>query len=79
MRPQPPKWAWVEYVLSAHGPEVGHAALAAVRAGGSYAAWKAAFATLPESPARPLRFGDERRLASRTGFAAARPRLPVLV
>ena len=38
IRPQPPKWAWVEYVLSQRGPEAGHAAIRAVHDGGSVGA-----------------------------------------
>jgi radical SAM superfamily enzyme YgiQ (UPF0313 family) len=37
-----PKWAWVEYRLAQGGFAEGLAALAASRAGGSYATWKAA-------------------------------------
>lgn len=78
LRPQPPKWAWVEYVLSQRGPEVGYAAIEAVHAGGGYGAWRKAFATLPEQNPRPLVFGDEARRARRTGFAADRKRLEVI-
>ena len=77
MRPQPPKWAWVEYVLAQRGPEGGHAAIAAVHAGGGFRAWQNAFASMPEST-RPLLFGDEWLVARRRGKAAERPRLPVL-
>ncbi|MGA2260999.1 MAG: radical SAM protein [Acidobacteriota bacterium] len=38
------RWAWVEYMLSQGGEAAGLAALAAWRAGGSFAAWKRAFA-----------------------------------
>jgi hypothetical protein len=37
-----PKWAWVEYRLAQGGFAEGLAAVAAARAGGGYAAWKAA-------------------------------------
>jgi radical SAM superfamily enzyme YgiQ (UPF0313 family) len=77
MRPQPPKWAWVEYVLAQRGGEVGHAAIEAVHAGGGFRAWQQAFARMPEH-ARPLLFGDEWLVARRRGKAAERPRLPVL-
>ncbi|MFV8756472.1 B12-binding domain-containing radical SAM protein [Nannocystaceae bacterium ST9] len=77
MRPQPPKWAWVEYVLAQRGGEVGHAAIEAVHAGGGFRAWEQAFARMPERP-RPLLFGDEWLVARRRGKAAERARLPVL-
>lgn len=80
IRPQSPRWAHVEYLLAQHGPEGGHAALAAIRAGGRYADWASAFAALP-APSRPLVFGDEAARARRKGKAALiddRPRLPVL-
>ncbi len=77
LRPQPPKWAHVEYVLSQRGPEVGYAAIEAVHAGGGYRAWMNAFEGLPEDNPRPLVFGDEARRAGRTG-KARRDRLPVL-
>jgi radical SAM superfamily enzyme YgiQ (UPF0313 family) len=48
VRPTSPRWAWVEYRLAQGGPEAGHAALAAWRAGGSFAAWKRALAEVPE-------------------------------
>ena len=71
-RNAPPKWAWVEYVLSQRGPEVGHLAIEAVHQGGNFGAWKRVFATLPEANPRGLVFGDEARRAGRTGFAALR-------
>ncbi len=37
-----PKWAWIEYRLAQGGPAEGRAAITAARAGGSFAAWKAA-------------------------------------
>jgi radical SAM superfamily enzyme YgiQ (UPF0313 family) len=42
------KWAWVEYVLAQGGPEEGLAVLEAMRAGGKFAAYKRAFASLAE-------------------------------
>lgn len=78
IRPQPPKWAWVEYVLAQRGPEVGAAAIEAVHAGGRFADWKRAFASLPPQNERALVYGDEARRARRTGFAINRPRLPVV-
>ncbi|MGB1699096.1 MAG: B12-binding domain-containing radical SAM protein, partial [Nannocystaceae bacterium] len=67
IRPQPPKWAWVEYVLSQRGPEIGYRAIEAVHNGGNFGAWKKAFADLPAENPRPLIFGDEARRAARTG------------
>lgn len=47
------KWAWVEYVLAQGGEAEGRAVADAVHAGGSFGAYKKAFAALPE--ARPRR------------------------
>ena len=44
VRPTSARWAWVEYMLAQCGPEAGLAAMDAWRAGGSFAAWKRAFA-----------------------------------
>jgi radical SAM superfamily enzyme YgiQ (UPF0313 family) len=80
IRPQSPRWAHVEYLLAQAGPEGGHAALDAVRAGGRYADWTRAFAEHPASP-RELVFGDEAARARRKGRAAEiddRPHLPVI-
>ncbi len=44
VRPTSARWAWVEYVLAQGGLEAGRRALTAHRAGGSFAAWKKAFA-----------------------------------
>ena len=49
------RWAWVEHLLAQGGPEAGVAALGAVRAGGSFADWKRAFAQVPGESARPWR------------------------
>lgn len=62
------KWAWVEYVLSQGGRPEAEALLSAVRAGGSFADYRSAFAKLghapsgagyaeavPPPPSRPLR------------------------
>jgi radical SAM superfamily enzyme YgiQ (UPF0313 family) len=43
-RPTSARWAWVEYVLAQGGIEAGRRALTAHQAGGSFAAWKRAFA-----------------------------------
>jgi radical SAM superfamily enzyme YgiQ (UPF0313 family) len=77
LRPQPPKWAWVEYVLAQRGAELGHAAIEAVHAGGGFRAWVRAFERMPERP-RELVFGDEWLVARRRGKAAERTRLPLL-
>lgn len=69
IRPQSPRWAHVEYLLAQRGPEGGHAALAAVRAGGRYRDWVRAFEAEPVRE-RPLVFGDEARRAQRKGKAA---------
>jgi radical SAM superfamily enzyme YgiQ (UPF0313 family) len=50
------KWAWVEYVLAQGGEAEGLAVLDAVHAGGTFAAYKRAFADLtPKAPKRALR------------------------
>ena len=77
IRPQPPKWAYVEYELAQRGVEVSEAAVEAVHAGGSYRAWCKAFEKLPPIVREPL-YGDESRRARRTGFAKDRARLPLL-
>ena len=80
LRPQSPRWAHVEYLVAQRGPEGGHAALAAVRAGGRYRDWVRAFDELGPNE-RGLVFGDEARRAKRRGAAAKitdRPTLPVL-
>ena len=40
-----PRWAWVEALLAAGGPEAGEAAVRAVRAGGRFAHWKRALSS----------------------------------
>lgn len=69
IRPQSPRWAHVEYLLAQRGVEAGHAALAAVHAGGRYRDWVRAFEAAPVHE-RPLVFGDEARRARRKGKAA---------
>jgi radical SAM superfamily enzyme YgiQ (UPF0313 family) len=44
VRPTSARWAWVEYLLAQGGLDAGRRALAAHQAGGSFAAWKRAFA-----------------------------------
>lgn len=53
VRPTSARWAWVEYVLAQGGPDAGEAVLRAVRAGGSFADHKRAFAELDGSDHRP--------------------------
>jgi len=48
------KWAWVEYVLAQGGAAEGRAVLDAVRAGGTFAAYKRAFSSL-EPRVTPVR------------------------
>ena len=54
------RWAWVEYMLAQSGPESGLAALDAWRAGGSFAAWKKAFAEREVKPFQAARVTDGR-------------------
>lgn len=54
VRPTSARWAWVEYKLASAGLAGGHVALRAVHAGGSFAAWKKAFASV-EAEERPWR------------------------
>lgn len=51
IRPTSARWAWVEYMLAQGGAEAGLAAEDAWRAGGSFAAWRRAFA---ERGIRPM-------------------------
>jgi radical SAM superfamily enzyme YgiQ (UPF0313 family) len=56
IRPTSARWAWVEYMLAQGGRDAGLAAEDAWRAGGSFAAWKRAFAerrVQPMAAARP--------------------------
>ncbi len=49
------RWTWVEYMLAQGGRPEGRAVLDAVRAGGSFRAWKRAFDALPaDRPRRAL-------------------------
>jgi radical SAM superfamily enzyme YgiQ (UPF0313 family) len=61
VRPTSARWAWVEYMLAQSGPEAGLAALAAWRAGGSFAAHKRAFEELGVQPFLQRRTPDGRR------------------
>lgn len=49
------RWAWVEAMLAQGGPEAGEAVLAAVHAGGRFAAWKTALQALPPESMAPWR------------------------
>lgn len=69
LRPQSPRWAYVEYLLAQRGAEGGHAALQAVRDGGRYRDWIRAFEALPPNE-RSFIYGDEARRAGRKGKAA---------
>lgn len=54
LRPASARWAWVEYMLAQGGESAGLAAMDAWRAGGSFRAWKRAFAArevMPEARA----------------------------
>jgi hypothetical protein len=44
------RWAWVEYVLAQGGEAEGAAVVEAVAAGGSFQAYKQAFAVLEKKP-----------------------------
>ncbi len=48
------RWAWVEYMLAQGDSRAGLAALDAWRAGGSFAAWKRAFAARAVRPTGPI-------------------------
>jgi len=63
LRPTSPKWAWVEYRLAQGGFAAGLAAARAARAGGRYADWRAALATVPEPSSR----GPSLRMSSVAG------------
>jgi radical SAM superfamily enzyme YgiQ (UPF0313 family) len=61
VRPTSARWAWVEYLLAQCGPEAGLAARDAWAAGGSFAAWKRAFAQRGCTPTLRARVPDGRR------------------
>ena len=61
VRPTSARWAWVEYMLAQCGPEAGLAAMDAWQAGGSFAAWKWAFAERGCTPSMRARTADGRR------------------
>lgn len=53
VRPTSARWAWVEYMLAQGDARAGLAALDAWRDGGSFAAWKRAFAARGATPTGP--------------------------
>jgi radical SAM superfamily enzyme YgiQ (UPF0313 family) len=53
VRPTSARWAWVEYMLAQGDADAGLAAMDAWRAGGSFAAWKRAFAERGVEPTGP--------------------------
>jgi radical SAM superfamily enzyme YgiQ (UPF0313 family) len=53
VRPTSARWAWVEYMLAQGDSRAGLAAMDAWRAGGSFAAWKRAFAARDAVPTGP--------------------------
>ncbi len=55
VRPTSARWAWVEYMLAQGDRKAGLAAVDAWQAGGSFAAWKRAFAARGAEPTGPLR------------------------
>ncbi len=55
------RWAWVEYMLSQGDESAGLAAMDAWRAGGSFAAWKRAFAARSAQPHGATSVPDGRR------------------
>ena len=53
VRPTSARWAWVEYMLAQGDQRAGRAVLEAHRNGGSFAAWKKAFAACCAEPTGP--------------------------
>jgi radical SAM superfamily enzyme YgiQ (UPF0313 family) len=64
VRPTSARWAWVEYMLAQCGPEAGLAAMDAWTAGGSFAAFRKAFAERGCTPFLAARVEDGRRKAT---------------
>ena len=73
VRPTSARWAWVEYMLAQCGPEAGLAAMDAWRAGGSFAAWKKAFAGRGCTPTLRARVSDGRRVPTEWPRIDGRP------
>ena len=65
VRPTSARWAWVEYMLAQCGPEAGLAAMDAWAAGGSFAAFRHAFAERGCTPFLAARGEDGRRHPTR--------------
>jgi radical SAM superfamily enzyme YgiQ (UPF0313 family) len=61
VRPTSARWAWVEYMLAQCGPEAGLAAMDAWAAGGTFAAFRHAFAERGCTPFLAARVEDGRR------------------
>jgi radical SAM superfamily enzyme YgiQ (UPF0313 family) len=74
VRPTSARWAWVEYMLAQGDHRAGLAALDAYRAGGSFAAWKRAFAERGAAPTGP----KQRVPTTRELAAQKRAALPVV-
>jgi radical SAM superfamily enzyme YgiQ (UPF0313 family) len=64
VRPTSARWAWVEYMLAQCGPEAGLAAMDAWAAGGTFAAFRHAFAERGCTPFLAARVEDGRRQAT---------------
>jgi radical SAM superfamily enzyme YgiQ (UPF0313 family) len=79
VRPTSARWAWVEYMLAQCGPEAGLAAMDAWAAGGSFAAFRRAFAERGCTPYLAARVEDGRRHPTLWPVVAgtARPTAPV--
>ena len=60
--------AWIEYRLSQGGAEAGLAAHAAWRSGGSFAAWRSAFAAVSEAPRQALAAAETHGLWAPAGM-----------
>jgi radical SAM superfamily enzyme YgiQ (UPF0313 family) len=73
VRPTSARWAWVEYMLAQCGPEAGLAAMDAWRAGGSFSAWKRAFAERGCTPSLRARVPDGRRVPTEWPTVAGQP------
>jgi radical SAM superfamily enzyme YgiQ (UPF0313 family) len=78
LRPTSARWAWVEYMLAQSGPEGGLAALMAHRAGGTFAAWKRAFAEVGCQPYEARRTVDGRRRATEWPSVGPKGAAPVM-
>ncbi|MFO0579090.1 MAG: radical SAM protein [Polyangia bacterium] len=77
VRPTSARWAWVEYVLAQGGMDAGLRALSAHRDGGSFGAWRRAFAGFTPRQASPAGAGQA-PVDDTTRLAPQRLSLPVL-